>query len=127
MTRKECRAYRKLINKIIIVKEKGDCCYECGNKFNYQHYEFHHTNPEEKVATVSSLLGNSLEVIREEADKCIVVCNRCHRLIHLRLDGYSDREIKEEVLADIIENDLDKYKNESGEIKYIKMLKELQA
>jgi hypothetical protein len=43
--------------------------------------EFHHINgnPDYRV---SNLLGNSLKRLKEEIDKCVLVCANCHSEIH---------------------------------------------
>lgn len=47
--------------------------------------DFHHTDPSNKEATISSLISNrkmSLDKIKEEIAKCIVLCANCHRKLH---------------------------------------------
>lgn len=46
--------------------------------------DFHHVNSEEKKNKVSALVveGYSIKTIKEEIDKCIVLCANCHRKLH---------------------------------------------
>jgi hypothetical protein len=46
--------------------------------------DFHHKNSEEKERGIAYMVsdGYSLEAIKRELDKCIVVCSNCHRKIH---------------------------------------------
>ena len=58
-------------------------CTRCGES-NPACLEFHHREPEDKERTVSELItyGNSLETVREEIEKCDVLCANCHRREH---------------------------------------------
>jgi hypothetical protein len=58
-------------------------CTRCGES-NPACLEFHHREPEHKERTVSELItyGNSLETVREEIEKCDVLCANCHRQEH---------------------------------------------
>ena len=63
---------------------KAECgCFMCGIK-NPVVLEMHHKDPSTKRETLAYLTsGNwSLDVIKEEAEKCEVVCANCHRIIH---------------------------------------------
>jgi hypothetical protein len=58
-------------------------CQRCG----FSHpacIEFHHLNPAEKTATIALMptQGYSLERIKAEIAKCIVLCANCHRILH---------------------------------------------
>lgn len=46
--------------------------------------DFHHTNPEEKEMEVTMMLSGkwSLDRIKKEIEKCIVLCSNCHRKLH---------------------------------------------
>lgn len=44
--------------------------------------DFHHRDPKEKESGISSLRDKSLERIKEEAAKCVVLCSNCHRKVH---------------------------------------------
>lgn len=61
--------------------------------------DFHHVNPEEKEATVSSLITGSLKKLKEEVKKCICLCSNCHRKVHagiLHLDNVKISSIMSE-------------------------------
>ena len=53
--------------------------------------EFHHSNPEEKDFGISRTLTRSMDSLRKEVDKCILVCSNCHAEIHDELfnQGFS--------------------------------------
>ena len=66
-----------------MVEYKGGSCVICG----YNHYmgalEFHHLNPKEKDFNLSHMKKYTFdEKIKNELDKCILVCSNCHREIH---------------------------------------------
>src|SRR4051812_17488474 len=55
-------------------------CVLCGGGEPTSRTVFHHVYPESKIAGVGEM-GNP-ENVRDEADKCVVVCYHCHGLIH---------------------------------------------
>lgn len=69
-------------NKIKLVEYKGGKCERCGYDKCIDALEFHHLNPDEKDFGVSCGDTRSLEKLKAEADKCIMVCANCHREIH---------------------------------------------
>jgi transposase len=80
---KRCRAEgvtrhrRKL--KEILVGEAGGRCIVCGYDRSARALEFHHLDPAEKRLQLSAqgaTLG--LDVLREEARKCVLLCSNCH-------------------------------------------------
>ena len=44
--------------------------------------DFHHINPEDKIYDVKVLMTRRWELIKEEIDKCILLCSNCHRELH---------------------------------------------
>ena len=69
-------------NKIRLVEYKGGKCERCGYDKCIDALEFHHLNPNEKDFGVSCGETKSLERLKAETDKCIMVCANCHREIH---------------------------------------------
>jgi predicted HNH restriction endonuclease len=72
---------RKL--KSMAIKHKGGKCMFCGyNKFQGA-LEFHHLDPNEKDFGLGTRgLTRSWKRVKQEADKCILVCSNCHKEIH---------------------------------------------
>jgi len=65
------------------VEYKGGCCEKCGYKKYIGALEFHHLNPNEKDFQLGGIkLLELTEAIKEELDKCILVCSNCHKEIH---------------------------------------------
>lgn len=66
-----------------MVDYKGGCCEICGYKKYIGALDFHHINPNEKDFTIAHIRQYKFdEVIKEELDKCMLVCSNCHREIH---------------------------------------------
>ena len=59
-------------------------CQKCGYNKCPEALEFHHINPKEKEEIIARMLSNnySLDKVREEMKKCIVLCANCHREFH---------------------------------------------
>ena len=64
-----------------LIEYKGGSCELCGYSKCDKALEFHHLNPDEKDFGIS---GKSLsfDKLKEEVDKCILVCSNCHSEIH---------------------------------------------
>ena len=80
----QCVKDRRHKLKEELVKYKGGKCQVCGYDRCLDALDFHHLNPEEKDFGISSSI-RSLDKLKSEADKCILVCCRCHREIHAGL------------------------------------------
>ena len=63
-------------------KEEKGCCV-CGIT-DHRVLDLHHTGAAEKVNDVATLVSkkSSLSEIKEEVDKCIVICANHHRILH---------------------------------------------
>lgn len=74
-------------NKVKAIKYKGSKCEKCGIEYDSTNgaiFDFHHIDPELKDTEISILLNSPTfsDKIKEELDKCIIVCSNCHRIIH---------------------------------------------
>jgi hypothetical protein len=58
-------------------------CIVCGEE-NPSCLEFHHVSASNKEHDISQMIVNkaSDERIREEIDKCLILCANCHRKVH---------------------------------------------
>jgi len=62
----------KSANPCIVCKEAEPICLD-----------FHHVDPSEKTENVSSLLRKgSINAVKEEIAKCVMLCANCHRKLH---------------------------------------------
>lgn len=76
--RPRAKQYNKNIAQIRI--EKGNKCSMCGYDENPKILHFHHLR--DKIFILSER-GRTLEEMRREAEKCILLCPNCHALTHL--------------------------------------------
>jgi len=60
------------------VDYKGGKCVSCGYSKNMRNLHFHHLDKSKKDFTISQVHCKSLERIKSELDKCILVCSNCH-------------------------------------------------
>ncbi len=69
----------------LVRRYKAFCgCRVCGEKEPVA-LDLHHTDPSVKEDNPSSMLGGSLDKLREEIRKCVVLCSNCHRKFHAGL------------------------------------------
>ena len=62
-----------------MVKSHSSCMC-CDTKDGIQ---FHHVNPNNKRMEVSLSVSYSLNVLKKEMKKCWVMCEECHKKLHL--------------------------------------------
>jgi 5-methylcytosine-specific restriction endonuclease McrA len=83
---KSCMSKRRVSyyknNKRKAVIYKGGACQACGYAKCDAALEFHHRNPEEKDFSFSRFKGVSIEKVKPELDKCVLLCANCHRETH---------------------------------------------
>jgi hypothetical protein len=77
------RQRRNLIKQQLLA-EKGGKCSKCGYNETPSALVFHHTSPQTKCFPVSgtNLTKRSKKTVKQEADKCVVLCMNCHELVH---------------------------------------------
>jgi DNA invertase Pin-like site-specific DNA recombinase len=71
-----------------LVEYKGGKCERCGYNKSTRALQFHHIDPNEKDFTISRK-SYSIERLKKEVDKCIMVCANCHLEIHEEIDNNS--------------------------------------
>ena len=106
----ECKACMNTRNiarltrvKIELVNYKGGKCELCGYSKNIKALEFHHKNAIEKDFSIASVKNHSIENLKPEVDKCMLVCANCHREEHDRLwreSATTNWEVYNELLDD---------------------------
>lgn len=68
-----------------IIKQMGSKCVKCGLEYNISNYpifECHHTDPTQK--DFADFANKSNKIIREEIDKCVLLCSNCHKMEHAK-------------------------------------------
>jgi DNA-binding CsgD family transcriptional regulator len=77
--RSEAVADRRRRLKQIVVAEAGGCCAVCGYDRSAAALQFHHVDPATKRFEVAARgITRSLERLREEVRKCVLLCANCH-------------------------------------------------
>lgn len=77
------------------VQYKGGRCSCCGYSRCIEALEFHHLDVSRKDFGISERgYTRSWEKIREEIDKCILVCANCHRELHSQMQLSAERRIE---------------------------------
>jgi hypothetical protein len=84
---------RRVKMRARILKYKGGKCVVCHYSKCNRALIFHHMDMNTKVDNISSMIAHnrSYALIKKEADKCILICNRCHEEYNdgiLDLSGY---------------------------------------
>jgi|SRR5690606_4371730 len=64
------------------VEYKGGKCERCGYNKSYAAMDFHHKDPNEKDKSVSHISNKKWKFIKNELDKCQLLCSNCHREVH---------------------------------------------
>ena len=77
--RSEAVARRRRRLKEVLVAEAGGCCALCGYERYAGALQFHHRNGETKAFGIGQRgLTRSLDALRAEAAKCVLLCANCH-------------------------------------------------
>lgn len=73
---------RREVMKQKSVVYKGGKCVKCGYNKCIQALEFHHIDSNNKSFSISGNYNISWERIKNELNKCILICANCHRELH---------------------------------------------
>jgi len=76
------KAKRRLANKEKAIAYLGGKCWRCEETYDRELYDFHHIVPASKKYQWGEMKDKKWEIIKEELDKCILLCSNCHRLAH---------------------------------------------
>lgn len=71
--------------KIKAFNLKGSKCEICGDD-NINHLIFHHKNPNDKEINITELIKWRWDILEKEVDKCILLCDNCHRELHYNMN-----------------------------------------
>jgi hypothetical protein len=78
-----CRTkLRRVRAKKAAIEYLGGKCCKCGWTGALPAYEFNHLNPTVKAFTIGNILHKSWDFIKQELDKCELLCSNCHRIHH---------------------------------------------
>jgi hypothetical protein len=71
--------------KLELIKYKGGRCSICGyDKPIPNSYSFHHRDENTKSFNISAINIKSIKRLKQEADKCDLLCQNCHAEIHAK-------------------------------------------
>ena len=73
-------SWRKRTKKKLVEYKGGKCC-KCNYDKCIEALDFHHVDSNKKDFNISGK-SISFEKLKNEVDKCILVCANCHREIH---------------------------------------------
>lgn len=85
--RKRClakfHANRKIVVEYVWDLKCNSKCTRCSES-DPACLDFHHRSASDKKDNVARLMGNghSLKVVKEEIEKCDILCANCHRKLH---------------------------------------------
>lgn len=82
---------RQQENKQWALELKGGCCQICGYSVCSAALEFHHLDPKQKDPNWRRMKTGSFERIKQELEKCILLCANCHREVHTGLTQISSQ------------------------------------
>ena len=85
MSHAEAVTIKRRAIKNALIEYKGGKCERCGYHKCMRALEFHHLDPNEKDFGVSKNLCKTMNTLKSEVDKCILVCSNCHAEIHQEL------------------------------------------
>jgi hypothetical protein len=91
------------------IRYKGGKCQQCGYDKCQAALEFHHIDPSTKEFSLGKFKCSSLEKVREELGKCVLLCANCHREAHYNQVNEWKNSISEKVNEPSVE--LDSYQN----------------
>ena len=92
---KRCRQQRVIDwrrrARLKLVAEAGGACVVCGYDRYIGALHFHHVDPSEKEFAVSGRgFTRSIQKMREEAAKCVLLCSNCHAEVEAGLANLPD-------------------------------------
>jgi transposase len=76
--RQEAVVRRRRKVKEILVEEAGGRCRLCGHDRRVAALEFHHVDPRVKEFGVAQRGARSIDLLRAEVRKCVLLCSNCH-------------------------------------------------
>ncbi|OHA47859.1 MAG: hypothetical protein A2806_02350 [Candidatus Terrybacteria bacterium RIFCSPHIGHO2_01_FULL_48_17] len=81
---KQAVAKRRRKLKLLAIEYLGGKCLACGYTRCAAAFDIHHRNPQKKEFGLSTKgLTRSWARIKNELEKCILLCANCHREIHV--------------------------------------------
>jgi len=76
--------------KLKMVHYKGDQCLDCDLNIENTYqcvFDFHHLDPNEKDPNWNKIQYQKWGKIKDELDKCVLLCSNCHRIRHAKIES----------------------------------------
>ncbi len=77
---------RRLRRKVELIAAHGGRCLDCGYADCVAAFDFHHRDASTKTFALAEFSG-SLQRLREETEKCDLLCANCHRVRHAAVES----------------------------------------
>ena len=71
--------------KVMAVAHMGGACRVCGYNRCVEALQFHHLDPAKKDFAISQKSYRGWKAVREELEKCVLLCNRFHTEVHAKV------------------------------------------
>lgn len=68
-----------------VIDYLGGCCQICERDDYIEVLQFHHVDPSQKDKKYHQMRSWALKRILVEANKCVLLCNCCHTIVHVEL------------------------------------------
>ena len=88
---KQSVAKRRKATRMRAIEYKGGRCSRCGYDRCFDALEFHHVDRRKDFGISEEGLTRSWERIKNEIEKCILICANCHREEHARIRSLSEK------------------------------------
>lgn len=103
---------RGLKRKYEAVQMRGGKCEKCGYNKNLAALDFHHRDPNTKKFQIDmrAFSNTNLDTLKEELDKCDLLCANCHR------EEHNPNLIIDDISSELEECNKSSFNNEYGSI-----------
>lgn len=94
------KSLRKNLNRKQLLEEHGSKCSKCSYNKCESALQFHHIDPSKKEFEISES-AYSLENLKAEAKKCILLCANCHaeverEILKIRLEQFYSKKLSKQ-------------------------------
>ncbi len=104
---RRCRAEavtrRRRRIKATLVREAGGACCVCGYSATMRALHFHHRDPAEKRLELNAKgIALSLETLRVEARKCVLLCSNCHAEVEDGMASFAESDTRSRTMRQAV-------------------------
>jgi 5-methylcytosine-specific restriction endonuclease McrA len=90
---------RRRSKKKQLIEFCGGECVICGYNKCISSLHFHHLEPLDKEFKIADQIGKSMEELKKEASKCILLCANCHGEVEFHLSQWTNLKKQETKVA----------------------------